>query len=114
MLRHDQVIQIIHDKIFNDVKPGDYTGSSGHTGNKEVEIIKVHPLITETGWEVDYEYVVTIETEFTIYPDNPPNEERFRVKAIMDSLGKVLYEKKEWIKMSGGFDLDKWSENIPE
>ena len=106
MLKKEQIIQIIREKIFREERPGDHLGSSGHMGNRQVEIRKVIPSLMETGWEVEYEYIVTTETEFTIYPDNPPIEEYYRVKSLMDNAVKILNEKKEWIKGSGGSDID--------
>ena len=54
---------------------GDQVGASGHLGNKKLIALKLREINeTAEGFLVNFDYTIQTETEFTIYPDNPPPE----------------------------------------
>ncbi len=56
---------------------GDGVGSGGHLGFVALSINTISdPKNTGDGWQVTFDYTITIETEFTTYPDNPPMQQR--------------------------------------
>lgn len=108
MLSQEQIVQLVRDKIISEVNPGDHAGSSGHLGNRQLEITWIHASRLETSWKAEGEYIVTTETEFTIYPDNPPYEEHYKIQMILNDSGDILNETKYKIKSLGGFDIGGW------
>lgn len=54
---------------------GDQVGASGHLGNKSLTALKLREINkTSGGLLINFDYTIQTETEFTIYPDNPPLE----------------------------------------
>ena len=54
---------------------GDQVGESGHLGNRRLTALKLRGTNkTSEGFLINFDYTVQTETEFTIYPDNPPLE----------------------------------------
>ena len=68
-------------------------GSSDHIGHKSYTINEIgSSKQVDDGWEIPYIYTITVENEFTIYPDNPPHEYRYEKTIIVDDSGNVIRE----------------------
>lgn len=61
---------------LNSAEPlGDQVGSSGHLGRKSLSSLKLNEIKeTAKGFIINFDYTIVAESEFTIYPDNPPPE----------------------------------------
>lgn len=93
MIIEPKIGQIVTSKIKRDEKLGSLTGSSGHLGHKSYVIDEISPLKqVNRGWEIKYKYTIIIETEFTIYPDNPPHEYRYEKTIVVDEIGNIIDE----------------------
>ena len=94
MFTKEEIAEIIKKKITEDEKPGEQTGGSGHLGYKSFEIKNIETKEIENNKvKIIYDYIVTVETEFTYYPDNPPYQYPHKKKIIINSEGKIIHEK---------------------
>lgn len=78
-------------------KIGQNGAGSGHLAFKFLEIDSLsHPVSFSRdnimGFRIEVHYRILIETEFTFYPDNPPQEYRYSKALFCDKNGKVLGE----------------------
>ena len=90
-LSKEKIAEIIHQKITRDERPGEQVGGSGHLGYKSFELKSIETTeLANDSIQVVYDYLVTIETEFTYYPDNPPTEYLHRKKIILNSKGEIV------------------------
>jgi hypothetical protein len=76
---------------------GDQVGSSGHMARVSLTIDKVDvPMqVMHEGvpaWEITFIYTISIESEFTIYPENPPREHTYQQTIIVDGSRTVLHK----------------------
>ncbi|MHA2497892.1 MAG: hypothetical protein ACXAEI_20670 [Candidatus Hodarchaeales archaeon] len=97
MFSDSQLHNIIEAKIAQDEELGDQVGGSGHLGNVSYELTEINiPKKVQTdrgtGWEITYSYTIIVVTEFTIYPDNPPHEQKYRKTIVIDDKGRILRE----------------------
>jgi len=91
MLTKEQIEDIVKQKINEDEHPGEAVGGSGHLGYKSVDLKAIETKVTDDDTiEVTYEYIITVETEFTFYPDNPPMEYPCRKTIRLNSKGMVV------------------------
>lgn len=86
MLTEKEIEKLIRLKIEKDENLGERSGGSGHLGFvsytlDEIRIIKQTGTVTEA----QYDYTLFIETEFTVYPDNPPAEYPKKGMIIFDA-----------------------------
>jgi len=95
---------IVNAKINEDETLGERVGGSGHLGYVRYEIDEIcQPKKVETdkgqGWEITYYYTLNVTTEFTIYPDNPPYEYKYKKTIVVDDKGNIIKElQKEAVK----------------
>jgi hypothetical protein len=83
----NEVRNIVWKQIEKDESPGEQVGGSGHLSQVDCKIDYVdEPIQVPEGWEITYRYTVSITTEFTIYPDNPPWENVY--EKILSSMKK--------------------------
>lgn len=92
-----QLRNIVEAKIKEEEKLGDQVGGSGHLGNVSYELAEIiSPKKVQTdhgaGWEITYSYTIIVVTEFTIYPDNPPYESKYRKTIVIDDKGHIISE----------------------
>lgn len=81
-------------QIEKDESPGEQVGGSGHLSQVDCKIDIVYdPIQVPEGWEITYRYTVTITTEFTIYPDNPPWENTYEKTITVNQKGDFLKHK---------------------
>lgn len=91
--REKIIKSIITNKIILDEKPGNQTGGSGHLGYVSFYINHIGPIKkANLGWELEYSYTKVVETEFTIYPDNPPQEYKKKMKILIDLENEKIIE----------------------
>ena len=88
-----KIEKIVTRVITRDEKLGHRAGGSGHSGHTSFVINtlgnpKKIKFKGRTAWEVTYDYTISIETEFTYYPDNPPREYQYRKTITLDDNGK--------------------------
>lgn len=93
MFTEEEIIQILNDKIIEDEKLGQKAGGSGHSGFVYFDILS-HEACPLPGnlWQINYQYKLIVETEFTYYPDNPPMEYS-REKSIVINVDKRIIGK---------------------
>ncbi len=97
MLDENTVRDIVDATIRRTERLGDQAGGSGHVSFVSYTVDSIEPprQVGTAGneeWEIGFVYTKVIETEFTIYPDNPPYEERYRKTIVVDPSGRVLRE----------------------
>ena len=114
MIIEPKIGEIVASKIKRDEELGTQTGSSGHLGHKSFVVDEISPLKqVDRGWEIKYRYTIVIETEFTIYPDNPPYEERYEKTIVVDDIGNVIDES-EKVSLGGTSDeqISEWMDTL--
>jgi hypothetical protein len=88
---NDEIRKIVWDQIEKDTSPGEHAGGSGHLGHVDSRIDGFDkPRKVPGGWEITYRYTVSVTTEFTIYPDNPPWEYRYEKTIFVDDKGGFI------------------------
>ena len=91
LFSNDKIREIVWSQIEKDVSPGEQVGGSGHLSQVDCKIDNVYgPIQVPEGWEITYRYTVTITTEFTIYPDNPPWENIYEKTIVVDQKGDFI------------------------
>ena len=98
MLPKAKIEKIVERVITRDEKLGRSTGGSGHSGYTSYVINTLgNPFKIKyqgkDAWEITYDYTITVETEFTYYPDNPPKEYQYKKAIIIDQNGRIIAEK---------------------
>ena len=87
----DEIRNIVWKQIEKDESPGEQAGGSGHLGYVDCTINGVdEPKKVSEGWEITYRYTVSVTTEFTIYPDNPPRENGYEKTIVVDEKGDLI------------------------
>jgi hypothetical protein len=86
MHTEEEITEIVKRKIEADEKLGDQAGGSGHLGyvSYTIDEIKTRPL-PQGNIEIQYAYTLIVETEFTVYPDNPPMEYPKNTVLVIDN-----------------------------
>ncbi|MFX0125228.1 MAG: hypothetical protein ACFFAE_16495 [Candidatus Hodarchaeota archaeon] len=97
MFTEKEISEIIKDKIELDENLGEQVGGSGHLGYKSFKIDHINKpkkIITATDktWRITYTYTLSVETEFTYDPDNPPHEYKYKKAIILDKRRKIIDE----------------------
>jgi hypothetical protein len=91
MLDDHEVRSILERKISEDENLGERAGGSGHLGFVDYRL-EEHSVrrITPDSVVIDYRYTVTVETEFTYYPDNPPAEYANHKRITVNSRREIV------------------------
>lgn len=85
MLTENEIQDMVKQKIESEEKTGDQAGGSGHLSFVSYTIDKIETReISEECMEISYNYTIIVESEFTIYPDNPPYEYPHSGKIVVD------------------------------
>ncbi|MBN1198216.1 MAG: hypothetical protein JXA23_02610 [Bacteroidales bacterium] len=86
MLTEERILEIVESQIAATEKLG-YQGSrSGHMAHVSYRIDQIRTLPPEKGrMEIEVDYTLLTETEFTGYPDNPPYETPCLTSLIVDT-----------------------------
>jgi len=91
LFNNDEIRKIVWKQIEKDVSPGEQVGGSGHLGHVDCKIDSIDtPRKVQSGWEITYRYTVSVTTEFTIYPDNPPRENGYEKTIVINKNGDVI------------------------
>ena len=78
---------------MHDEDLGEHVGGSGHLGFKSYQLKNIDmTTLPDDKIQVIYGYIVSVETEFTYYPDNPPMEYPRKKKIIINSTGDIVEE----------------------
>ena len=81
-----KVLSAIEAHIKSKHKLGEQSGGSGHKGHVSFRVDNYEQRKLEDGkTEVSFKYTIFTETEFTYYPDNPPYEDRYESKIIIET-----------------------------
>jgi len=107
-LSNEKINQIITKYLEVSENVGEHAGGSGHLSDKSVKITKIFEafLNAPNTWEISFQYVVFVITEFTYYPDNPPHETHYKSSIIIDDLGQIIYTfPKEMIEPVPGISM---------
>lgn len=92
---NDDSRKIIWKQIEKDESLGEQVGGSGHLSYTDCKIDSVDELKkVPEGWEITYRYTVSVTTEFTIYPDNPPRKNEYEKTIVVDEKGDVIKTRK--------------------
>ena len=93
MFSEQEIKKIISEKIKKDENIGHSSGGSGHLGFTSFELKDYSTdLISANSIKIKYTYTICIETEFTYYPDNPPQEYDKTKEIVIDSSKKIISE----------------------
>lgn len=97
MLSEKRLEEIVRQKICQDETLGDQAGGSGHAGHSsytldEIKTPEKTSLKGKECWKIEYHYTVTVTTEFTYYPDNPPYTYKYQKTIHVDDGGNVIQE----------------------
>ena len=91
MFTEDEIERIIKKRIEADEMLGDQSGESGHVGYVSYKINDVKMVqLNDEKIKIEYRYTTFVETEFTIYPDNPPMEYPKLKVIIVDKNKKII------------------------
>lgn len=92
MWTKDAVFLIVENFLKSHEKLGDCGGESGHLAYVSLNILKISEpkQITPLEWEINFEFLLTIETEFTYEPDNPAYKYKYKQQIIIDKNGSIL------------------------
>ncbi|MBT4409753.1 MAG: hypothetical protein HOC82_07905 [Bacteroidetes bacterium] len=112
---NDKIYKLVQDKIEAGEKLGSQSGGSGHMGHVSYVIDHIEidqsksPDLINAEWQVDYQYTIFIETEFTYYPDNPPYETKYTQRLFLNhDLIPVKESEKEVLSSSFEPEPDEW------
>ena len=85
---------------------GESAGGSGHLGSVSLTILGSELTKSNGRITTEVEYEISVETEFTYYPDNSPKSTKYRRKFEFDVAGKLdrIYDS-EVISTNMEFDL---------
>jgi len=113
MFSDSKIRGIVAAKIEADEALGEQVGGSGHLAYVRYDIDKISKpkkveTEEETVWEITYAYTISVETEFTYSPDNPPHEYKYQKTIVIDAEGKIIRESKKEVKGSN-IDLTGFS-----
>ena len=93
MIAEDALRALIIQKIRKDEDLGEKSGGSGHLSHTDYKIRFIDKAEKSTnGWKLTYSYLLSISTEFTYYPDNPPQEYVHTVLLELDEEFNILKE----------------------
>lgn len=93
MFTENEVLEIIKQKIRSDEKLGHQTGGSGHAGFVDYTVDGFQTLQNSPELlEIAYSYRVSVETEFTYYPDNPPAEYCYQKVIVVNREKEIVFE----------------------
>jgi hypothetical protein len=95
LLSQELIEKIVSEQIKLDKNVGQQAGGSGHLGYVSYRINQIDEPIRaqfeeKNVWKITYTYTITVETEFTYYPDNPPKEYKYQKILLVDNTGKVV------------------------
>ncbi len=90
MLKKEAIKAIIRKQIEKDERLGDQVGGSGHSSfvSYTIKDYETKPL-ENNALKIKYSYEVTVETEFTYYPDNPPQVYKHEKTIVVDRTGLI-------------------------
>ena len=72
---------------------GEKAGGSGHLSSTDYTIDEIaEPEKLAEYYNIKYQYTISITTEFTIYPDNPPHEYSREVVILINDKGELIKE----------------------
>ena len=97
MFSEKNLKDIVDKQISKDEKLGDQAGGSGHMSyvSYSIDEIKKPEKAKIDGkdcWKIEYHYTLTVETEFTYYPDNPPYTYKYGKTIFVDGDGNLISE----------------------
>ncbi|MHA1480664.1 MAG: hypothetical protein ACTSQZ_04510 [Candidatus Thorarchaeota archaeon] len=68
---------------------GESAGGSGHLGSVSWGLQDIELTQSKDRIIADVEYEISVETEFTYYPDNPPKFTKYKRKFEFDVVGEL-------------------------
>ena len=94
MLSKQEIEEIVRGKIASDERLGEGRGGSGNLGYTSYALreVSANPLPGERT-EIHYCYVIVTETEFTVEPDNPPEESRRSRVIVVDREMRIVSDR---------------------
>lgn len=120
MFSEERLREIVTHQIREEEELGESAGGSGHLGFSDFDLLKIARPVAFKGrqqglWKLNFEYRITIETEFTYEPDNPPDEYVYSKSITIDRDGVVVdQEPKQLIRTNREFlmsDPDDFDED---
>lgn len=104
MMTDEKIKNIIEKYIESTEELGEQTGGSGHKGYISYSLSNYSfEKIVNDIYSVTFKYIISTETEFTYYPDNPPMETEYVKKITIDENGEIISEE-ELESSSSKFD----------
>ncbi|PLX06139.1 MAG: hypothetical protein C0596_16780 [Marinilabiliales bacterium] len=91
MIKQDKIKEIILQYLNKEEEAGNSSGGSGHMAFKSVGSIEIiDTIFQKIQTQIIFKYRVTIETEFTYYPDNPPYFYDYKQSILINDCGEIL------------------------
>lgn len=81
---------IIEQYIQSNYIIGEQSGGSGHLASTDYHISGFRVQQIDGLHEIMADFVISISTEFTYYPDNPPSETRYKVRLLANNEGEIV------------------------
>ena len=106
MFTEKEIEEIIKRKIEADEKLGEQSGGSDHLSYTSYSINEIKTeRLSDNEIEVRYNYTIFVETEFTVYPDNPPMEYSKTGLIIIDKDKNVVSNKRNWEEVQNQINI---------
>ncbi len=68
---------------------GESAGGSGHLGSVSLSILSTELTKSKDRIIAEVQYDISVETEFTYYPDNPPKFTKYNRRFEFDGVGEL-------------------------
>lgn len=93
MITEKGIEELIKSYIEKTENLGEQFGGSGHLSFTSYQLIEFkHEKINDDQVRARFTYIVSVETEFTYYPDNPPYETEYEKEIVIDKENKIISE----------------------
>jgi len=94
LLTKNEVEKLIRSYIEKTETLGEQIGGSGHLGYIGYNLLDFKfEHLPAKHWKVIFKYILSIETEFTYEPDNPPMQTEYEKEIIINDHNEVISER---------------------
>jgi hypothetical protein len=110
-LSKQHIDSIVRQIIETDENIGRSTGGSGHSSFISYSLDKLDIQNSDDTIHIEFVYTMCVETEFTYYPDNPPQCYTYKKGIVITKKGEIISESKK--KIVNGTGNNSEMEKMP-